>query len=88
MNETNKTLNIEGMSCQHCVGHVEEALRGVDGVQRASANLDQEQVTVDFSPKMTDLNSLEDAVREAGFEVVGVAEQPEGKSTGCCGCSD
>ena len=27
------TLKIEGMTCNHCVGHVKEALAGVPGVQ-------------------------------------------------------
>ncbi len=78
MDKTTQTLNVEGMSCQNCIGHVEEALSAVEGVQKASANLDQNQVTVDFAPKMTDLKALKAAIRGAGFEVTGVVGQSGG----------
>ena len=32
-------LKIEGMTCQHCVSHVTEALEGVAGVASAKVNL-------------------------------------------------
>jgi copper chaperone CopZ len=87
MNQTTKTLHIEGMSCQNCVSHVENALRAVDGVERASVDLAQNQVTVDYVPQVTNLTTIEGAVRQAGYEVVGVVEpSKEGGSKSCCGC--
>lgn len=70
MNESTKTLHIEGMSCQNCVKHVEEALTALDGVQRASVDLDLKQATVDFSADVTNESMIEEAVRRAGYEVV------------------
>ena len=35
-----KTLNVEGMMCQHCVAHVKRALEGVAGVEEAVVDLD------------------------------------------------
>jgi len=36
-------LPVEGMTCAACVGHVENALRGVPGVVEASVNLGTEK---------------------------------------------
>jgi copper chaperone len=33
------TLKVEGMSCQHCVGHVHKALAGVPGVGTVEVDL-------------------------------------------------
>lgn len=87
MSQTTKTLHIEGMSCQSCVSHVENALRAVDGVEQASVDLAQKQVTVGYAPHVTSLSSIEEAVRRAGYEVVGEVEPSKEKArTSCCGC--
>ena len=41
-----KLLKIEGMSCNHCVNHVKEALEGLDGVKEASVSLEKNQERV------------------------------------------
>ena len=33
---TTKEISVEGMMCQHCVGHVKKALESVDGVAEAT----------------------------------------------------
>lgn len=70
MNESTKVLYVEGMTCKNCVKHVEEALQAVEGVQSASVNLEQKQVTVGFAPGVVNVAMLEEAVRRAGYEVV------------------
>ncbi len=82
MNESTKTLNVEGMTCKNCVKHVEEALNAVEGVQRALVDLEKKQVTVDFLPEVVNVAALEEAVRRAGYEVV--EPQAEKPRTGCC----
>jgi copper chaperone len=39
-------LKIEGMTCQHCVSHVTEALEGVAGVASAKVNLKKGEAVV------------------------------------------
>ena len=34
-----ETLDVQGMSCEACVGHVTRALQGLDGVQSAQVSL-------------------------------------------------
>lgn len=36
-----KTLTIEGMSCNHCKGRVERALKELDGVESAVVDLEK-----------------------------------------------
>ena len=41
MIEMTKKIYIEGMSCSHCVGHVEEALKEICGVKEVTVELDK-----------------------------------------------
>ena len=63
------TLNIGGMTCAACVYHVERALNGVPGVASASVNLGVERATVQYSPDLSGLDELRQAVEEAGYTV-------------------
>lgn len=49
----NHTLAIEGMTCASCVGHVERALRTVDGVVQARVNLATETAEVEAAPSVS-----------------------------------
>jgi copper ion binding protein len=62
------TLNIEGMSCDHCVKHVKEALEGVAGVKSAAVNLKGKSAAVEHGDGVS-LDALKAAVVEAGYEV-------------------
>ena len=48
------SLNIGGMTCAACVGHVENALLGVPGVSKANVNLGVERASVEFIPGMVE----------------------------------
>lgn len=61
-------LKIEGMTCQHCVSHVTEALEGVSGVASAKVNLKKGEAVV--KSEDTPLEQLSAAVAEAGYKVV------------------
>ena len=61
-------LPVDGMTCAVCVGHVEAALRGVEGVGLVNVNLATERATVELGPDVP-LEDLADAVKEAGYAV-------------------
>jgi copper ion binding protein len=63
------TLKIEGMSCEHCVTHVKEALEGIPGVKSAAVSLKTNSAEVDHDDK-ANLVLMKEAVTEAGYEVV------------------
>ena len=63
------TINIEGMSCQHCVGRVKQALEALDGVQDVEVEVGSAKVSFDSS--VVSKNEIADAVVKAGYTVVG-----------------
>jgi P-type Cu+ transporter len=60
---------VRGMHCAGCVGRVERALGGVQGVAEATVNLATERATVRFDPSHTGLEALQQAVARAGYEL-------------------
>lgn len=59
-------LEIEGMSCGHCVASVRSALSGLAGVQVAEVRIGAATVTLD--PTQASVAALIDAVQDAGYE--------------------
>ncbi len=62
-------LVLSGLSCPACVRTVEEALRGVPGVESASLNLATAHALVDYDPSRTSLVAIHDAIKKAGYRV-------------------
>ena len=62
------TLDVEGMTCASCQVHVEKALRDTEGVSEASVNLMTHSARVVYQPAVAKLDSLVEAVREAGYD--------------------
>ena len=70
-NSMKKTkLKINGMSCQHCVKTVTDALTGLEGVQRAKVNLRKGEAVVHFNELEITTTNLREAITEAGFETL------------------
>ncbi|NVK44995.1 MAG: copper-translocating P-type ATPase [Rhodobacteraceae bacterium] len=73
-------LSVEGMTCASCVGRVERALTGTEGVTRANVNLATEtaEVSFDDAVKVSDLVTVLDKagyparVQELVFDVHGM----------------
>jgi len=64
---TSTTLNIKGMSCGHCVQHVETALKKVAGVSKVSVDLAKGKAAVDYDPAKTTPDALKKAIDAAGY---------------------
>lgn len=63
-----KLLNIEGMSCNHCVMHVKNALMDIEGVKSCIVSLSSNTAEVDLEKDMDD-ELLVNAVEDAGYTV-------------------
>lgn len=61
-------LDIQGMSCDHCVRAVREALAGVDGAQVESVEIGS--ATVTYDPARTSSEAIANAVSDEGYEAV------------------
>lgn len=66
--DTGLTLQVEGMTCQHCVANVRNALQSVEQVDGVVADLGSGSVRV--SGQHLDRASLAAAVHRAGYRVV------------------
>jgi copper chaperone CopZ len=58
------TLSVDGMSCTHCEGTVEEALREVSGVTDVAADHERGEVRIEGD---VDLSAAARAVEDAGY---------------------
>ncbi len=64
-----KTLNVEGMSCQHCVHAVKTAVSALSGVSSVDVSLEKKLATVVFDPASTSEQSIRAAIEGEGYSV-------------------
>ena len=69
-NNMHKVLEIKGMMCGHCAGHVSRALNGIPGV-KATVDLASKTATVESATPVED-RVLMEAVQNAGYEVTAI----------------
>jgi len=62
------TLNVEGMSCNHCVQAVERAVKEVGA--EAKVNLEAKTVLVDFDESKISLGEIKHAIEDQGYAIV------------------
>jgi copper chaperone len=67
-----KKILIEGMSCGHCVKHVNNALSEVEGVTNIEVNLEGKYALVEAAG--VDNGALKFAIEDAGYDVVSIEE--------------
>jgi copper chaperone len=66
-----KQIFIEGMTCGHCSGRVEKALKAVDGIVDAKVDLDNKNAIVEMNANVED-GVLKETVEDAGYDVVDI----------------
>lgn len=64
------TINIKGMSCNHCKMAVEQALQTLQGVESADVDLNGNIAQVVFDSNKIDERKLKAAITQAGYEVL------------------
>ncbi|WP_304226028.1 heavy-metal-associated domain-containing protein [Gracilinema caldarium] len=65
-----KTLDVEGMTCKHCVMHVTQALKELAGVTIVQVDLATKKAVVEGTN--LDDSAMKAAVADAGYEVVAI----------------
>lgn len=66
-----QVITIEGMSCQHCVAAVTEALQKLADVQQVSVDLAAGQATIEAAAPLPQ-QTLRDAIEDTGFDVLAI----------------
>ncbi|WP_417249630.1 heavy metal translocating P-type ATPase [Celeribacter sp.] len=78
-------LSVDGMTCASCVGRVERALRGTEGVAEARVNLATERAEIDYDAP-ADLEGLIAVLDKAGYpaRVESIVLDVEGMTCASC----
>ena len=63
------TIQIEGMSCQHCVMRVKKAIEGLAGISGLSVEVGSTKVT--FDEAKIQQADIENAIIKAGYKIRG-----------------
>jgi copper chaperone len=63
----NVTLQVEGMSCNHCVATIEGALKEIGA--SGKVDLAGKTVTVTFDEEKVSLEAVKEAIEEQGYDV-------------------
>ncbi|WP_026930227.1 heavy-metal-associated domain-containing protein [Glycomyces tenuis] len=66
------TYLVKGMTCGHCAGAVTQEVSALPGVENVDVAVDTGRVTV-VSAETLSTDAVRDAVDEAGYELVGIA---------------
>ncbi|WP_404332225.1 copper chaperone CopZ [Mesobacillus maritimus] len=65
----NTTLNVQGMSCGHCVKAVEGSVGQLDGVNQVNVKLDEALVEVAFNESKVSLDKIKETIEDQGYDV-------------------
>ena len=64
-----ETLHVSGVRCERCVNRLAVALRGIEGLESANANL-MGQVTLAWNDEATSRETLVEAMSRSGFREI------------------
>lgn len=67
------TLNVTGMTCDHCVAAVRNALEELPGVRSARVELENGRAVVDYDDTTASPRELTTAVADAGYQAEAAA---------------
>ena len=69
MAQQTQTLNVEGMSCMHCVNAIKNSVGSLPGVSKVEVDLNGKKVAVDFESDQVTLDQIKAQIEDAGYEV-------------------
>jgi copper chaperone len=64
-----KTIQIKGMTCQHCVMAVTKALSGINGIRNVKVSLERGEASFDEVTSV-EMSVIRERVKKAGYDVV------------------
>ncbi len=65
---TKSVINVQGMSCEHCVKSVESAVTALPGIGNVDVSLKKHTATVKFDESKIALEGIKEAIQEAGYD--------------------
>lgn len=71
----NQQIKLRGMSCASCANSIEAAIQSVPGVRAVSVNFGTEQATVEYDPQKTNLETIQETIKAAGYSAYSLQDQ-------------
>ncbi len=68
-----KTLIVEGMTCNHCVNTVKRAISSLDGVFSVEVDLASKKAKVSFDEKILKEDAIKKSIEEWGYKVSSIS---------------
>jgi copper chaperone len=62
-------LNVDGMSCEHCVKAITKAVGALPGVSNVAVDLNAKTVTVEHDPELTP-DKIKYEIEEQGYDII------------------
>jgi copper chaperone len=63
------TLNVQGMSCGHCVKAIEGSVGELKGVSTVKVDLESGKVDVEFQADKVTLEAIKETIDDQGYDV-------------------
>lgn len=63
------TLNVQGMSCNHCVNSIEGSVGNLPGVSKVKVYLTEGKVEVGYDNNQIALEKIKETIDDQGYEV-------------------
>ena len=67
--EQTVTIPVFGMSCEHCVRAVKEALSTLSGVKNVEVSLEERSAKVIYDDEHARVSEMETAILEEGYQI-------------------
>lgn len=69
MSNVSTTFEVEGMSCNHCVNSIKNAVSQLEGVVNVEVDLEAKRVTVEYTDGLVNLQTIREIIEEQGYDV-------------------
>ena len=66
----NKTIKIEGMSCEKCVAHVKDALEEVSGIEKVTVDLKEGKAIIEGNEVSDEV--IKEVIEDEGYDVISI----------------
>jgi copper chaperone len=63
-------LNVEGMTCEHCVKAIKDSVGALDGVIHVSVDITAMTVTVKYNTGTIPLGKIINEIEDQGYDVI------------------
>lgn len=63
------TLNVQGMSCDHCVKAIQGSVGALKGVDSVKVDLKGNKVDVEFNNQEVTLDKIKETIDDQGYDV-------------------